>query len=70
MAVIEVRSPVDGSVVGAVDERSEQDIDAVLGCLAGHQPEWAARPVDERARLLVAAAARLEDHVDQLATCW
>jgi glyceraldehyde-3-phosphate dehydrogenase (NADP+) len=64
---IEVRSPVDGSVVGVVDEFSEQEIDSVLVRLARHQPEWAARPVDERARVLHQAADALDRHSSELA---
>lgn len=64
---LEVRSPLDGSLVGAVDELGPADIDAVLRRLAGHQPAWARRPVDERARLLARAADALEAVADELA---
>lgn len=64
---IEVRSPVDGSLVGSVPEMSAAEVDAVLERLARHQPEWASRPIDERSRLLHRAADALDAAADELA---
>jgi glyceraldehyde-3-phosphate dehydrogenase (NADP+) len=63
---IEVRSPVDGSLVGTTVEMSPPEIDDVLQRLARHQPEWAAQPQDDRCRLLHRAADGLEANAGEL----
>ena len=64
---IEVRSPVDGSLLGTVAEMSSAEVDEILGRLAAGQGSWAARPIDERARILHQVASSLEASVDELA---
>lgn len=64
---LEVRSPVDGSVVGVVHEFTPQEIDQVFAAAAAGQPRWAEAPIDERARILHRLADLLEEHVEPLA---
>lgn len=64
---IEVRSPIDGSVVGAVHEFTAAEIDAVFAAARAGQPRWAEAPIDERARILHRVADLLEERVEQLA---
>ena len=66
-ATVEVRSPVDGSVVGAVHEFSRDEIDAVFARCAPEQPGWGDLPLDERAGALHRFADLLETHADELA---
>jgi glyceraldehyde-3-phosphate dehydrogenase (NADP+) len=64
---LEIRSPVDGSLVGKVHEFTPEEIEAVLSAAHEHQPGWAEQPLDARARLMSAAADRMEARVDELA---
>jgi glyceraldehyde-3-phosphate dehydrogenase (NADP+) len=64
---LEVRSPVDGSLVGSVHEFTHQEIDSVFARCAAEQPAWGDLPLDERAAALHRFADLLEEHVDELA---
>lgn len=64
---IDVRSPVDGSMVGKVHEFTPTEIDEALGYVAAHQPAWADRPIEERSRLLHQAADALERETSSVA---
>ncbi len=64
---LEVRSPVDESVVGRVHEFTHEEIDAVLEACAAEQPAWERRPLDERIQVLHRFADVLGQHVDDLA---
>jgi glyceraldehyde-3-phosphate dehydrogenase (NADP+) len=65
--MLEIRSPVDGSVVGQVHEFSSDEIDVAVASARAAQPSWAEEPVDARARILSAAADGLEARADELA---
>jgi glyceraldehyde-3-phosphate dehydrogenase (NADP+) len=60
-------SPVDGSVVGKVHEFTAGEIDIAMMAAAKQQPDWAERPLDERARIMAKVADALEARVDSLA---
>jgi glyceraldehyde-3-phosphate dehydrogenase (NADP+) len=64
---IEVRSPVDGSLVGEVQALNTAEIGAVLADAAAAQKDWAARPVEQRAAILHKTADLLEERVEPLA---
>lgn len=64
---LEIRSPVDGSVVGRVHEYTADEIDTLMAAAREHQPSWADTPLDERARLMGKAADVLESRADELA---
>ncbi len=64
---LEVRSPVDGSVLGRVHEYTKEEIDTILDACAEHQPAWEATPLYERCRLLGRFADVLADHAEDLA---
>jgi len=64
---LDVRSPLDGSVVGRVHEFTAAEIDALMAAAHEQQPGWAEEPLDARARVMVAAADALEARADELA---
>lgn len=64
---VEVRSPVDGSVIGRVHEFTHAEIDAVFESVRAAQPGWAETALDERSRILHRAADLLEDRAGELA---
>lgn len=64
---LEVRSPVDGSVIGKVHEYAPEEIDAIFDTCGAEQPAWEATPVDERSAVLHRLADVLEEHADDLA---
>lgn len=66
-AAMEIRSPIDGSLVGRVHEFSPAEIDEMFEHVRAHQPGWAATPTDERSRILHATADALEAGADELA---
>lgn len=61
---MELRSPVTGEVIGELPTSTPADVE--VGAQLAHraQSEWAARPVDERARLLLDFHDRLLDRRD------
>ncbi len=64
---LEVRSPVDGSLVGTVHEFTHDEIDKVLHDLVGNRQEWADTPLDTRSRMVHQAADALESNAEELA---
>ncbi|MEW6471024.1 MAG: aldehyde dehydrogenase family protein [Actinomycetota bacterium] len=64
---IEVRNPADlAEVVGRVPDASPDDVDAAARAAAIAFPEWAARPVTERANLLHGVGSVITDLTDDL----
>jgi succinate-semialdehyde dehydrogenase/glutarate-semialdehyde dehydrogenase len=61
---MELRSPVTGEVLGELPTSTPADVE--VGAQLAHraQPEWAARPIDERARLLLDFHDHLLDRRD------
>ncbi|MHB8293761.1 MAG: aldehyde dehydrogenase family protein [Acidimicrobiales bacterium] len=64
---LEVRSPVDGSVVGTVHEFDHDEIDRVFDHVGRHQAAWEDTSIDERSKILHAVGDALEAHADELA---
>ena len=64
---IKVTSPIDDSLVGELPAMSRGDIDKAYEGLQNVQPEWAAKPVAERAEQVSLIAKVLRDYVDELA---
>ena len=64
---VEVRSPVDNSVVGSVHEFTFDEIDEIVQTARREQVGWGDRPVDERGAILHRAADLLEERADNLA---
>lgn len=65
--IIEIYSPVDSSLVGAVPAMTREDIDeAARGCKQAQGP-WQRMPVYKRADLLYRAADLLEQQAEELA---
>jgi succinate-semialdehyde dehydrogenase/glutarate-semialdehyde dehydrogenase len=67
-AEIEVLDPSTGEVIGSIPPGGEADADAAVGRAREAQPDWASTPPAERAERLKAAARRLREHVDELAS--
>ncbi|BAX97285.1 aldehyde dehydrogenase [Mycobacteroides stephanolepidis] len=67
MSDIEVRSPVDGRVVGAVPNYSADEVDAVVGGLRATQTGWGGLSVSERVGWLSKYRDWLLDHEFDLA---
>ena len=61
---IELRSPLTGETIGALPTSTEADITAAAERARAAQAEWAARPVEERAKLLLAFHDALLDRRD------
>jgi glyceraldehyde-3-phosphate dehydrogenase (NADP+) len=61
---VEVRSPVDGSVVGEVQAMTREEIDVIMADSTAAQKEWERLPVERRAVILHKAADLLEQKVD------
>jgi glyceraldehyde-3-phosphate dehydrogenase (NADP+) len=64
---LEIKSPLDGSVIGRVHEFTPEEIDTAMTAAAEQQPDWADQPLDVRARIISKAADLLEARVDELA---
>ncbi len=59
-------SPIDGAVFAERPALSATQAGAVVGRAKAAQRDWAARPLDERIRLVQAGAARLGDMNDEI----
>ncbi len=64
--VLDVVSPIDGSVIGQVQEFAAEEIDEVFATARHAQPRWAARPMSERADVLHRFADLLEANAEHL----
>lgn len=62
-----INSQVSGQALGEVPDFSVGDIDAVFERAVAAGPSWRALTVDQRCRLLLQAADRMEDDADALA---
>ena len=65
---ITIYAPYDGAVLGTVPAASEQDVATALETAAAAQPAWAARPLHERADILLRYRDLVREHLDELAT--
>ena len=64
--MLECISPVDGSVYASRPTLSHEEAAAVAETLRSAQSAWAARRLDERARLVLAGVARLGEMTDEI----
>jgi aldehyde dehydrogenase (NAD+) len=60
-------SPVDGSAVSSIARGSAADVDAAARAAAGARATWRQQKPIERGRLLLALAAAIGDHAEELA---
>jgi len=67
-AVIDVRSPATGEVIGHVAEAGEEDVAAAVAAAAGAADGWAATSQARRAGYLLDLARLIGAHADELAT--
>lgn len=63
----DVENPSTGEIIAKVPTCSREQLDAAFAAADRAFPEWAATPIDDRAAVLVAAADRLAEHVEDLA---
>ena len=63
---LELRSPMTGTVVGELPTSTDDDVRAAAERARAAQPAWAARPVEERAELLLAFHDAVLDRRDAL----
>ena len=49
--ILEVKSPVDGSVVGSVQALSQEDVDLIMDSAKKSQKYWAETTIAERAEI-------------------
>ena len=66
---IEVRSPVDGSLVGRLSSMSQQELDQAAAAAKGARRAWAACPVYQKAQYMYRAADLLEQQAEEIAEC-
>ena len=64
---ITVYAPYDGTVLGTVPRGNEQDVAAALEAAAAAQPAWAAKPLHERAEILLRYRDLVREHHEELA---
>ena len=65
--LIDIHSPVDGSLVGKIPAMTQEEVAASIQDTKTHLKEWAAMPVFERANILHRAATLLEERAKELA---
>lgn len=65
--LIEIISPLDGSLVGKVPAMSREDVDMAISCAKKSQQEWKNTPLSKRAEIMNKAASLLENHVSTIA---
>lgn len=68
MAAIKLVSPIDGSVYAERETHSVAEIDALIANARAQQKDWARRPIDERASLVMSAIDALEAMNDDVVT--
>lgn len=67
IASLEVYDPRDGSLVGALEEATTDDVRAAVASAKAAQPGWAGTDAAARGELLEAVAAALQEHAGELA---
>ncbi len=65
---ITVKNPANGEAVGEIPRGSVAEVEAAVGAAARAFPAWAATPASKRAQLMHAAAARMREVLDEVAT--
>ncbi|MCS7176505.1 MAG: aldehyde dehydrogenase [Candidatus Kapabacteria bacterium] len=64
---LEKYEPATGQVIALVPASGAQDVEAAVAAAQRAFPQWAAMPAEERARLLLRIAERLEERLSELA---
>ncbi len=59
-------SPVDGSVFAERPVASQKEAEAVIASAKTAQKEWAARPLEERIKLVMAGVAKIGEQNDEI----
>lgn len=67
-AVIDVRNPATGQVIGQVAAAGPEDVGDAVAAAAAAAPGWAATSPSRRAGYLSALARAISEHADELAT--
>ncbi|MET1153532.1 aldehyde dehydrogenase family protein [Arthrobacter sp.] len=67
IASLEVYDPRDGSLVGALEEATLDEVRAAVAAARAARPGWAGTDAAVRGKLLEAAAAALQEHAGELA---
>lgn len=65
--LIEIRCPVDGSLVGKVSAMNTGEVDKAIRVAKEAQKEWKTVPISEKAKILHKAATLLEENIDAMA---
>ena len=63
---IEIKSPIDGTLVGKVPSMIDKEVDNVIKIATEVQKKWSQIPINERAEILYRAAELLEERVEDL----
>lgn len=64
--LIEIKSPIDGSLVGRIQSMSKEEVDFAINSAKEAQKKWRTVPVNERAEILYKAADILEREVEEI----
>lgn len=64
--LIEIKSPIDGSLVGRIQSMSKEEVDFAINGAKEAQKKWRIVPVNERAEILYKAADILEREVEEI----
>lgn len=65
--LIEILSPIDGTLVGSVGAMTKEQVDLAIENAKEAQKQWKLIPVNERAEIMYRAAEILEERVDDFA---
>lgn len=65
-ALIDIYSPVDGSLVGKVPAMTPADVDRAIANTKENAPLWAETPIHERAQIFYRAADLLDQHAEEI----
>lgn len=66
-SVIEIRSPINGALVGTVPSMTRDEVDKAIANTKENLGRWSGMPIYERANIFYKAAALLETHATDIA---
>ena len=64
---LEIRSPVDGSLIGKIQAMTKKEVDEAIQDTKMHARAWAETPIYERAEVFYRAADLLEERAQEIA---
>ena len=64
---LEIRSPVDGSLIGKIQAMTKKEVDEAIQDTKMHARTWAETPIYERAEVFYRAADLLEERAQEIA---